>query len=472
MTEFSDAAGFDPAPSDVSRITAPLAVVWPLLGRHIAFHRRLVDLTASVKAALLLSQSLYWTRHGRDIAENGGWFFKTSEQWERETGLSPKEQATAREVLRRQCLLEEQRMGIPARLHYRLCLDELGARLAEQLTLTQSGRDWTDRAMVAELLGPSLAYHRTLAGLAGGVHAGLLLSRALHLTRLQTRRRLDAWIGNSSARWFAELGLTRREQETARRDLARLGLWEETLKGIPPNLTARIRLDSLLTLLTQRAAVGRSAHETAGQTRGNRANRDAQKGETRLWQSHMLVSPKAPNQICRNRHHCFAESAIVLINRSTSDLLQPQDTRHALHDSVIASGGGDLVFPEQLLPEERAAAGHLLKDCGPQAQVLLDELAGRLRARGVRSSPIGYLRGLILRATTGTFVPELGPRLAAQRAKRQEEARQHKARAVLDERFVAEGRTAITPLEAEAHRDAIRQRIHEMKARLRGARPR
>ena len=170
-------------------------------------------------------------------------------------------------------------------------------------------------------------------------------------------------------------------------------------------------------------------------------------------------------------HACFAESAIVLINRSTSDLVQPQNTRHALHDSVIASGG-DLVFPEQLLPEERAAARHLLKDCGPQAQALLDELAGRLRARGVRSSPIGYLRGLILRAATGTFVPELGPRLAAQRAKRQEEARQHKARAVLDERFVAEGRTAITPLEAEAHRDAIRQRIHEMKARLRGARPR
>jgi hypothetical protein len=33
-----------------------LATLWPLLGRHIAFHRRLVDLTANVKAALLLSQ--------------------------------------------------------------------------------------------------------------------------------------------------------------------------------------------------------------------------------------------------------------------------------------------------------------------------------------------------------------------------------------------------------------------------------
>ena len=66
---------------------APLSVIWPLLGRHIAFHRRLVDLTSSVKAALLLSQSAYWTRHGRDIAQTGGWFHKTTEQWEMETGL-------------------------------------------------------------------------------------------------------------------------------------------------------------------------------------------------------------------------------------------------------------------------------------------------------------------------------------------------------------------------------------------------
>jgi len=46
-----------------------LAIIWPLLGRHIAFHRRLVDLTANVKAALLLSQTIYWTRR----LSNGQW---------------------------------------------------------------------------------------------------------------------------------------------------------------------------------------------------------------------------------------------------------------------------------------------------------------------------------------------------------------------------------------------------------------
>ena len=85
-----------------------LAIIWPLLGRHIAFHRRLVDLTASVKAALLLAQTIYWTRHGRDIARTGGWFLKTTEQWEMETGLSAKEQTTARAVLCNLALLDEQ----------------------------------------------------------------------------------------------------------------------------------------------------------------------------------------------------------------------------------------------------------------------------------------------------------------------------------------------------------------------------
>ena len=50
--------------------------------------------------------------------------------------------------------------------------------------------------------------------------------------------------------------------------------------------------------------------------------------------------------------------------------------------------------------------GYLLRDSGDQAQALLDELAGRLQANAVRSSPVGYLRGLIARADAGTFLPE------------------------------------------------------------------
>ena len=456
-----------------SRETVPLAIIWPLLGRHIAFHRRLVDVTANVKAALLLSQAIYWTRHGRDIAENAGWFWKTAEQWQRETGLSAKEQTTARDLLRHLSLVEESRMGIPARLHFRLSLETLRVQLSEQLVLCQGDRDAIDRAILTQLLGPSLAYHRSLAEIAGGIHAGLMLSRALHLTRQQLKRRMEAWISNSAARWSEEIGLTRREQETARRSLTRIGVWEETLKGIPPSMVARIRLDCLLALLTDGASPEPSRLKAVSQGAAIGPDWSAQNGETRMRQSHIHVSPKAPNLFSRNRHHCFDESAIVLINRTTKDLLQPQHASQTPSELVSRTGGGDLIYPEQLLPEERAAAGRLLQGCEAQAQAqaLLDELAGRIKVRGVRSSPLSYLRGLVGRANAGTFIPELGPRIAAQRLRRLAEARQRSAGAADEERLDAEHASHEFEAEVQARREAARREIGDMKRRLRADKP-
>ncbi len=422
----------------------PLSVIWPLLGRHIAFHRRLVDLTANVKAALLLSQSLYWTRHGRDIARNAGWFHKTTEQWTLETGLSSKEQAHARDALKALALIAVRRIGIPARLQFRLSLEELGARLSDRIVGRYHRADCNAMVVVAELLGPSVAYHRALAGIAGGVHGGLMLSRALYLTRLQHRRQRDAWICNSAARWSEELGLTRREQETARRDLARTGIWEEALRGVPPRLVARIRLDRLLALLTDCCrAAGDRAGQNDEQVRVDAADKVSQNGESSLWHSHMLDLPKPPSLIRPIRHHSLAESAIALIEYSTSETVQPQNTGSVAiaPDTLAGGGGGDLIFPDRMLPEERQAARRLLHHCGDQSQSLLDELAGRLRTNGVRSSPVAYLRGLIARAATGRFVPELAPRIAAERLQREREAIQRRQRDAEERRLKAERAT-------------------------------
>jgi hypothetical protein len=446
---------------------APLSVIWPLLGRHIAFHRRLVDLTSSVKAALLLSQSAYWTRHGRDIAQTGGWFHKTTEQWEWETGLSAKEQATARELLRGLALLDDQRMGIPARLHFRLNVDELGMRLADRIASHPHAADWSDRVVLAELLGPSVAFHRTLAGVAGGVHAGLMLSRALHLTRLQVRHRLDHWITSSAARWFGEIGLSRREQETARRDLVRTGLWEECLRGIPPSLVARIRLDCLLALLTDDASAARSlGSRNADPDRGVTADKASPNVESRLRQPRSLVSPKPPDQFRPIRPHGSAESAVLLMNHSTGESVQPQHTASPASPPDTFAGGGELIFPEQMLPDERQAARLLLRRCGDQAQCLLDELAGRLQVRGVRLSPVAYLRGLIARAAAGSFVPELGPRVAAAREQRQKDAIRRREREAEEQRLAAERATPEYQAKALAQRQKVRQMIDELKARM------
>ena len=433
----------------------------PLLGRHIAFHRRLVDLTANVKAALILSQAIYWTRHGRDIAMNDGWFFKTGEQWTMETGLSAKEQATARELLRDLAILGERRVGLPARLHFRLCVDQLGELLFGRDQGPAAPLDWADSTAIAELLGPSLSFHRVLAGVAGGVHAGLLLSRALYLTRLQIRRQLDTWIANSASRWTNEIGLTRREQEAARRDLMRAGLWEEALTGIPARLVARIRLECLLDLLAggERGASG-GLIVLSGLECGIPATRIPPNGESRARESHIPDLPKPPNLIRRNRHHSFDESAKLHIQRSTSVSVQQPPTTEARFVDAGLQGGDGLIFPDPLIPEERASARRMLERCPDQAQALLDELSARMQAKAIHTGPIAYLRGLIKRAAADEFVPELGPRVAAARRKRQDEVIERQQREVEERRLAAERATPEYQAKAAERREKIRQMLN------------
>ena len=71
----------------------------------VTFHRCLVPITGSVTAALMLSQAI-WTTQETDHAASG-WFAKTADQWEEETGLSRWEQQSARRALRVGGFIEE-----------------------------------------------------------------------------------------------------------------------------------------------------------------------------------------------------------------------------------------------------------------------------------------------------------------------------------------------------------------------------
>lgn len=85
----------------------------------VSFHRCLVPVTGGVTTALFLSQAI-WSSEELD-PHTEGWFTKSQEQWSEETGLSRWEQATARRSLRNAGFLEEQRVGMPARLWFRVC---------------------------------------------------------------------------------------------------------------------------------------------------------------------------------------------------------------------------------------------------------------------------------------------------------------------------------------------------------------
>jgi len=85
----------------------------------VSFHRCLVPITGGVTSALMLSQAI-WITQALD-PEADGWFIRSQEQWTLETGLSRWEQETARRALRRSGLIEERRVGIPAKLWFRVC---------------------------------------------------------------------------------------------------------------------------------------------------------------------------------------------------------------------------------------------------------------------------------------------------------------------------------------------------------------
>lgn len=84
----------------------------------VTFHRCLVPITGGVTAALMLSQAIWITQTIERAAD--GWFSRSRDEWTEDTGLSRWEQETARRALRSSGFLEERRVGVPAKLWFRV----------------------------------------------------------------------------------------------------------------------------------------------------------------------------------------------------------------------------------------------------------------------------------------------------------------------------------------------------------------
>jgi hypothetical protein len=104
------------SPEPGAGITAELLL--EVFDLPVSFHRCLVPITGGVTAALMLSQAI-WTTQTIDPDANG-WFTKSRDQWIDDTGLSRWEQQTARRALRNAGFLEERRVGMPAKLWFRV----------------------------------------------------------------------------------------------------------------------------------------------------------------------------------------------------------------------------------------------------------------------------------------------------------------------------------------------------------------
>jgi hypothetical protein len=77
-----------------------------------------------------------------------------------------------------------------------------------------------DTALLLDIFDEPIVFHRSYVPIAGGITAALFLSHAGYACEDQPNRH-DGWFTRSQAEWERDTGLTRREQETARRLLAR-----------------------------------------------------------------------------------------------------------------------------------------------------------------------------------------------------------------------------------------------------------
>ncbi len=177
------------------------------------------------KAALFLGLALYWTRHtSQHQPHRKGWFYMTAKQWNAATGLSSREQSTARSVLIEHGLLRESLEGRPAALHYRADVVEV-ARWVDAPSFA-AAPGWE---AVSQWFRNCVSFYRPLADLTGSVACGLYLS---YLLQQQRKALLGQQLNNGCIRVSQDdvciaLCLGPKVQRNARERLKLAGLIRE-----------------------------------------------------------------------------------------------------------------------------------------------------------------------------------------------------------------------------------------------------
>lgn len=94
----------------------------------IAFNKHYVFLGCGINGALMLSQLVYWASRTKN---SEGWIYKTHHDWTLETGMTRREQETARKTLKNLGFLSEKKEGVPRRVYFKVERENLYKALVE-----------------------------------------------------------------------------------------------------------------------------------------------------------------------------------------------------------------------------------------------------------------------------------------------------------------------------------------------------
>lgn len=155
-----------------------------------------------------------------------------------------------------------------------------------------------NKRALMEVLSSPIAYYVTFARVSGGVTAGVFLSQLFYWTG--RGKNPQGWIWKTADEFEAETGLTRAEQETARRNLKARGFIEERLAGVPATLHFRVQLEIIMEAVAQ----------------------FGENDQTSLAESAKLDSAKLPNLIGENCQ-TNPETTPEITTETTTALPQP-----------------------------------------------------------------------------------------------------------------------------------------------------
>ncbi len=437
-----------------SLFNAELSQCWEALqgGRTIAVYRCLIEITGSLKAAAMLSQLLYWTRVSKEVAQRDGWIYKSISQMQEETGLTPREQDTCKDKLKKLNLIQTRRKGVGAPLALKVNLDELSAAVcmnggnSGNVGLTLDELQNRSSLFYRRYFSKRIAYHRDLVTLTGCIHAAVMLTCALQdaVNQLNTHKH-HAFSSLTAAEWQERIVLSDKSQRTARNRLKDLKFIFEkhflASRRIFTLVNGRAILETIRNLLNAPVQESRSKLSEKAEFRrlAERAKKDWRKGPNMDEQG---FQADLPENIPHSENMTFRIDKREDSESTNGEIKKPQNRKFisdkwAVSEStngqiviylnykgvfnynyktvlpnktvkpdekVVVVDSSDLIYPKTFNATMKAQATQLFSRFCPnidhqQMQEILDEIAGQKQV----NSPLGLLMTFCRLAGQGEF---------------------------------------------------------------------
>ena len=395
---------------------------------------------------------------------------------------------------------------------------------------SREGNSHTNRprngANVLHLFDRPIAFHRCFVTVTGSITAALMLSQSLYWQ--QRTKDADGWWYKTRDEWMEETGMSRREQEGARKKLRELGILHEQLRGVPATLWYRVDEIRLLELLAKPAEIAAPGPMPVGTKPPNWKGGNVPTGRAETAQQ---AGTKPPSKLARfapafkgtettteittetttttpNPSSSHERPAKPEPERGGSGSTQDQNPEDQGSDHGIAalesneektvSGKEaqtaeakredndtsseikkmvpgkevieervELAYPAKLTEHEQEDIAAQVYPLPPEvAQQMLDVIQSRIQSGQIRTNPAAVLRGIVRKyqADASSFDPSSGFQIAETRRRRVEIKAREQAEA--EQRAKERAAVCASPLENAV----ARQSIAAMREILRGHR--